>query len=60
MVSVADWAGVRVPLAGGLLAMAAAICGKDLRRGTRTLEALGLAGLSRAQMTMLLERGEAA
>jgi opine dehydrogenase len=60
LVSVADWAGVRAPVAGGLLALAAAICGKDLRRGERTLDALGLAGLSRAQMAALLEGGEAA
>lgn len=60
LVSVADWAGVAAPLASGLLAMAASICGKDLRRGERTLGALGLAGLTRAQMAALLEQGEAA
>ena len=58
LVSVADWAGIPAPVATGLLAVASAVCGKDLRRGNRTLEALGLAGLSRAGMTTLLARGE--
>ncbi len=57
LVSVADWAGVPAPLATGLLAVASAVCGKDLRQGSRTLEALGLAGLSRASMATLLARG---
>ncbi|MDZ4255862.1 MAG: NAD/NADP octopine/nopaline dehydrogenase family protein [Sulfuritalea sp.] len=58
LVSVADWAGVPAPLATGLLALASAVCAKDLRRGSRTLEALGLARLSRAEMRVLLARGE--
>ncbi|MDP2640006.1 MAG: NAD/NADP octopine/nopaline dehydrogenase family protein [Betaproteobacteria bacterium] len=58
LVSVADWAGVPAPVATGLLAVASAVCGKELRRGSRTLEALGLAGLSRAGMATLLARGE--
>jgi len=57
LVSVADWAGVRAPVATGLLSIAAAVCGKDLRRGERTLEALGLAGLTRESMAALLARG---
>ena len=57
LVSVADWAGVPAPVATGLLAVASAVCGKELRRGSRTLEALGLAGLSRAGMATLLARG---
>lgn len=59
LVSVGDWAGVRTPVASGLLAIAAAICEKDLRRGERTLDGLGLAGLSRARMAQLLQEGEA-
>jgi opine dehydrogenase len=59
LVSVADWAGVSAPLATGLLAIGAAICGKDLRGGERTLEGMGLAALSRDAMTQLLEQGEA-
>lgn len=58
LVSVADWAGVPTPVATGLLAIASAICGKELRKGERTLESLGLAGLSREQMMTLLARGD--
>jgi opine dehydrogenase len=60
LVSVADWAGVPAPVASGLLAIGAAVCGKDLRQGARTLEGLGLADLSRDRMAALLERGEPA
>ena len=58
LVSVAEWAGVAAPVAAGLLAIASAVCGKGLRQGPRTLEALGLAGLSRADMAALLADGE--
>jgi len=58
LVSVADWAGVRAPVAHGLLSIAAAICGKDLRAGKRTLESLGLAHLSRDEMAAMLTTGE--
>lgn len=57
LVSVADWAGVEAPIARGLLAIASAICGRDLRQGPRTLPALELAGLDRAQMRALLHDG---
>lgn len=60
LVSVADWARVPAPVATGLLAIASAVCGRNLRQGRRTLEALGLAGLSRAEMATLLVRGEGA
>lgn len=58
LVSVADWAGVKVPVAAGLLAIAAGVIGEDIR-GTspRTLEAMGLASLSREQMTRMLRHG---
>ncbi len=46
LASVARWARVDAPLANGLLAVAGAILGRDLRHGPRTLEALGLAALS--------------
>lgn len=59
LVSVGAWAGVDTPLAAGLLAMAGAICGIDLRQGPRTLGGLGLASLTPAQMTALLTEGEA-
>jgi opine dehydrogenase len=59
LVSVADWAGVSAPLASGLLALASAICGRDLRAGPRTLDAMGLAALDRAGMRRLLATGHA-
>lgn len=57
LVSVADWAGVPCPTARGLLALGSAICGEDFRQTGRTIEGLGLAGLSRAEMTKMLETG---
>jgi opine dehydrogenase len=57
LASVARWAGVDAPLAGGLLAIAGAILGRDLRPGPRTLEALGLAGLDRTQLHERLAEG---
>ena len=57
LVSVADWAGVDAPVAKGLLALASAVTGKNLRQGPRTLESMGLANLSREQMTDLLANG---
>ena len=58
LVSVADWVGVEAPIARGLLAIASAICDKNLRKGERTLGALGLDGLTPAQMQTLLQEGE--
>jgi len=57
LASVARWAKVDAPLANGLLAVAGAILGQELRQGPRTLEALGLASLSPAQMRSLLQEG---
>jgi len=57
LVSVADWSGVAAPVARGLLAIGAAICGEDFRAGPRTFEALGLARLDRAAMRRLLAEG---
>lgn len=58
LVSVAKWAGVDARVARGLLALGSAICGGDFEgKGPRTLESLGLAGLSRAAMAKLLEDG---
>ncbi len=57
LVSVADYAGVPAPVARGLLAIASAIIGEDLRQAGRTLEACGLANLSRAEMRALMDRG---
>ena len=55
LVSVARWARVPAPVAEGLLAMGGAILGRDLVRGERTLEALGLARYSRDELFRLLD-----
>lgn len=57
LVSVCDWAGVACPVARALLALGGAVLGRELRAGPRTLEALGLAQLSREQMASLLREG---
>jgi opine dehydrogenase len=58
LASVSHWAGVLSPVTNGLLAIASAVLGTDLRRESpRTLEALGLAHLDRAGMARLLEQG---
>lgn len=57
LVSVAEWAGVPAPVAKGLLAIASAIVGEDLRSAGRTLEKMGLAGLSKEEMNQLLQQG---
>src|SRR5262245_57660429 len=50
LVSVADWARVPAPVATGLLALGSAVVGQDLRKTGRTLENLGLSGLSKAEL----------
>ena len=57
LVSVCDWAQLPCPVAKGLPALGSAVLGRDLRAGARTLEALGLAGLSRAALKQLLAEG---
>ena len=46
------------PVAEGLLAITGGFLGRDLRRGERTLAALGLASMTRAQLPQLLHDGE--
>ena len=58
MASVARWAQVDAPIAQGLLAIVGAFLGRDLRHGERTLEALGLADLSKQQLQQRLHDGE--
>ena len=58
LASVARWTGTDAPIASGLLAVAGGFLGRDLRRGPRTLESLGLASLSRDAMRHLLHEGE--
>jgi opine dehydrogenase len=57
LVSVCEWAGMPCPVARGLLALGSAVLGRDLRKGARTLEGLGLAGLTREEMRRLLREG---
>ncbi len=58
LASVARHAGVDAPLAHGLLAVAGGFLGRDLRQGPRTLEALGLAELSRDALARRLDDGD--
>lgn len=57
MASLADWVGVDAPVTNGLLAVAGAVNGEDLHRGERTWGALGLDGLSRAELQEVLVQG---
>jgi opine dehydrogenase len=58
LASVARHAGVDAPIAQGLLAIVGGFLGRDLRRGPRTLEALGLAGLGQAELRRRLHDGD--
>lgn len=57
LASVARWAGVDAPVAHGLLAVTGGVLGRDLRQGPRTLEALGLAGLTKGELQQVLHDG---
>jgi opine dehydrogenase len=57
LVSVADLAGVSTPLAKSFLAIGGAICGEDFMKDGRTLASLGLGGLDRDQLQILLREG---
>lgn len=57
LASVARYAGVDAPIAHGLLAVVGGFLGRDLRKGRRTLEALGLDGLTREQFDRQLSDG---
>lgn len=58
LASVARWAGADAPIAHGLLAITGGWQGRDLRKGPRTLEALGLDKLDRAALQQVLQDGE--
>jgi opine dehydrogenase len=58
LASAARFAGVDAPIAHGLLAVVGGFLGRDLRRGPRTLEALGLAALERDALKQRLHDGE--
>jgi opine dehydrogenase len=58
LASVARWSGCDAPIAQGLLAIVGGFLGRDLRRGPRTLEGLGLDALSPQSLNELLHQGE--
>jgi opine dehydrogenase len=58
LASAARHAGVDAPVAHGLLAIVGGFLGRDLRRGPRTLEALGLAGLGSDELHRRLHDGD--
>jgi len=57
IVSVSRWAGVPTPVAEGLLNIASAVTGVNLYENGRTLENLGLAEKSRAELKAILQQG---
>ena len=57
LVSVGRWAGVATPVAEGLLNIASAVTGKDLYQQGRTIERLGLADKSPAELQAILQQG---
>ncbi|HEY7246467.1 MAG TPA: NAD/NADP octopine/nopaline dehydrogenase family protein [Xanthobacteraceae bacterium] len=57
LVSVAELAGVRTPLARAFLAIGSAVCGEDFMRTGRTLASLGLGRLDRDGLAALLRTG---
>jgi len=57
LASAARYAGLDAPIAHGLLAIAGGFLGRDLRRGPRTFEALGFAGLDRKTLQRRLTDG---
>ncbi|MBX2824707.1 MAG: NAD/NADP octopine/nopaline dehydrogenase family protein [Gammaproteobacteria bacterium] len=57
LVSVAQWAGVKAPVATGLLALGSAICGEDFGQSGRTLASLGLAQLGVDELQSLFKEG---
>ncbi|MEW5422826.1 NAD/NADP octopine/nopaline dehydrogenase family protein [Amorphus sp. 3PC139-8] len=57
IVSVGRWIGTSTPVAAGLFAIGGAMVGEDFATTGRTLETLGLAGLSQSAMADLLREG---
>ena len=58
LASVARYVDVDAPIAHGLLAIVGGFLGRDLRQGVRTLEGLGLASLSRDELSRRMRHGE--
>ena len=57
LISVADLAGVRTPLARAFLAIGSAVCGEDFMQSGRTLASLGLDRLDRQDLQEVLRTG---
>jgi opine dehydrogenase len=57
LISVAEIAGVKAPLAKSFLAIGGAICGEDFMKTGRSLASLGLGDLHRAELQTLLREG---
>lgn len=57
LVSVGEWLGMEMPVSAGLLAIASAASGRDLRAEGRTMENLGLADMSMSDLQTLLAEG---
>lgn len=57
LASLGAWAGVPMPVASGLLAVAGAAIGEDFSRTGRTAAAMGIAGMDRAALRRLLTEG---
>jgi opine dehydrogenase len=57
LISVADLAGVRTPLARAFLAIGSAVCGEDFMQSGRTLASLGLDRLDRRGLQQVLRTG---
>lgn len=57
LASVARWSGTDTPIAHGLLAIVGGFLGRDLRRGPRTFERLGLASRGRDAVLRVLHEG---
>jgi opine dehydrogenase len=58
LASVARWASTDAPITHGILAIVGGFLGRDLRRGERSFETLGLSGLSPQKLRDLLHDGE--
>ena len=58
LASAARFAGVDAPIAHGLLAIVGGFLGRDLRRGPRSFEALGLDTLAKPELLRRLHDGE--
>jgi opine dehydrogenase len=57
LVSAAGLAGIATPMAKAFLAIGGAICGEGFAQGGRTLDTLGLGGLDKAELQVLLREG---